>query len=149
MERRERRADRRRFRARRRCPPPRIGIIRNWTQSVATGSRSMMGYRNADPESGIQNRTASVPGSRFARQNLPCKLPHDLTLDDVAEDVLLDPVWLTMLMTFTDVVSRLFAHRTADAAVDERVGLGRAVVGLVEDVLPEGAVRIGDARSPM
>ena len=65
------------------------------------------------------------------------QLPNDLTLEDVAEHVLACMFWLNRLMTFTDVVSLLFAHCTPEAAVDERIRISRAVVAVVEHVLPD------------
>ena len=52
--------------------------------------------------------------------------------------------WLARLITFSDVVSLVVGPAHAEAAVDERVGLGRAVVAVVEHVLPERAVGVAD-----
>ena len=53
-------------------------------------------------------------------------------------------VWFARLVPLTDVVKLVVHPLHAEAAVHERVGLGRPVVAVVEDVLPERAVRVGD-----
>src|SRR3954467_2432710 len=81
--------------------------------------------------------------SHGARSEIDAKLADDGAFEDVAEDVLLD-------LLVADV-GRLDRRRQpvvqpfhTEPALDHRVGLGRAVERLVEDVLPERAVGVGD-----